>query len=44
MEVMANIAKLANIKYIEDFVEIEKDRGEDLIQNNAKITEIYENF
>ena len=33
MKVMANIARLANIKYIEDFVEIEKDRGEDLIED-----------
>ena len=33
MKVMANIAKSANIKYIEDFVEIEKDRGEDLIED-----------
>ena len=33
MKVMANIARLANIKYIEDFVEIEKDMGEDLIED-----------
>ena len=30
---IANIAKLANIKYKEDFVGIEKDRGEDLIED-----------
>ena len=34
MKVMANIAKLPNMKYIEDFVEIEKDRdrGVDFIE------------
>ena len=30
MNERANIEKLANIKDIEDLVEIEKDRGEDL--------------
>ena len=33
MKVMANIAKSANIKYIKEFVEVEKDRGEDLIED-----------
>ena len=33
MKEMANKAKLANIKYIEDFVEIEKYRGEDFIED-----------
>ena len=30
MKEMANMTKLANIKDIEDLVEIEKDRGKDL--------------
>ena len=33
MKEMANIAKLANIKGIEDLVKIEKERGKDLIED-----------